>query len=121
MTFHCIVQEKSAWRSWKYTELDKSTQVAGFVHEYDGLTYITVKVRKFDENLLGQVLHLVFVKKEILDKMHLTRLSGVPNLLHTLFLLNTLTKQNVKSKVQDNDNNLEEMEKNSLPNFAFLM
>ena len=44
--------------------------------------------------------------------MHLTRLLDVPNLLHTLFLLDILTKQNAKPKVQASDNDLKEMKKN---------
>ena len=57
--------------------------------------------------------------------MHLTRLLDVPNLLHTLFLLNILTKQNAKPKVQASDNDLKEMMKITLitnsAKFCFLV
>ena len=37
-------QEIKAWKSWDYKAKDGSTQVAGFVRQFENLTFLTVKV-----------------------------------------------------------------------------
>ena len=39
-----IFQEIKAWKSWDYKAKDGSTQVAGFVRQFENLTFLTVKV-----------------------------------------------------------------------------
>ena len=44
LPYFIILQEIKAWKSWDYKEKDGSTQVAGFVRQFENLTFLTVKV-----------------------------------------------------------------------------